>query len=362
MRRFAARSERHFRGDPRYDLKNVTEGFSSRFDASSDDTALLQRICNAYARTVSHPDSAVACYEPTGWWKALRESSLGPVMQALAQSDISTLRMTYANFFRDRCANGLVGVPYGMANAYFRSGMQDVHRHAYLGDALYRIDYWISQTGGQFDLADLAGPAVGNPFGISIRGTLVRPGSEYQHYCAHEILKRLDRRPSVVGEIGGGYGGMAYYLLRDGWPLAYVDFDVPESLALASYYLMKAFPSRRFLLYGERELTVEALAASDIVLLPLFEMDRMPAGFLKLAFSSHTLGDLSDRAMAAYLASINRMTSGSLICCGDSRGVRKLSRLAGGRLRQLEGRSTGWNTHKTRQANEGEYVYEFCRN
>ena len=362
MRTFAAHCERHFRGDPRYDLNNVTAGFTPRFDVGSDDAALLQRICDAYSRTVSHPDSALACYQPTGWWKALRENNLKPVMQALAQSDIAKLRTMYGNFFRDPCATGLVGVPYGMANAYFHRGMRDGHRRAYMGDALYRIDYWISQTGGHFGLLDLAGPAVGNPFGISVQGTLVRPGSEYQHYCAHKILRRLDGAPSVVGEIGGGYGGMAYYLLRDGGPLTYVNFDVPESLALSSYYLMKAFPSLRFLLYGEREPTVEALAASDIVLLPLFQMDKMPAGSLNLTFSSHTLADLSDLAITEYLPLISRMTSANLICFGDSRAVRKLSRWGGGRLRLVEGRSSGWNLHKTRQANEGEYVYDLCRN
>ncbi len=103
---------------------------------------------------------------------------------------------------------------------------------------------------------------------------------------------------------------MAYYLLRNGGRIRYLDFDVPESLALASYYLLKAFPSPKFLLYGERDLTAETLAAFDVVLLPLFEMARMPEGTLKLAFSSHLMGDLSDGAMTKYLHLIGRMNHG----------------------------------------------------
>lgn len=362
MRRFASHSKQHFRGDSRYVLKYVTEGFASRVDSSSDDTAVLTRICRAYARTVSHPDSALACYGPTEWWKELRQSCLGPVIRALQEADTDALHTMYANFFRDRCATGLIGVPFGMSKAYFQGPMRDVHRRSYIGEALYRIDYWLSQTGGRFRLADLSGPELGNPFGISIDGTLVRSGSEYHHYCAHKILCRLETMPSgVVGEVGGGYGGMAYYLLRDGGRLRYIDFDVPESIALASYYLLKAFPHLAFLLYGEKDLTVEALATSDIVLLPLFEMARIPPGTFNLTFSSHTMGSLSDVALAEYLGAITRMTREYFVYLGDRHGAERLSSPAHGGLTLLETRFTGWNRHRAPKAGEVESLYRIGR-
>jgi hypothetical protein len=119
LRLFAFHSQRHFKGDPRYDLKNVTEGFVPRFDRSSDDTDLLERICRAYARTISRPQPVPACYEPTEWWKDLRQTCLGPVMRALEEGNVGALRVMYSRFFRDRCATGLTGVPYGMLKAYF---------------------------------------------------------------------------------------------------------------------------------------------------------------------------------------------------------------------------------------------------
>lgn len=363
MRRFGSHSRQHFQGDPRYDLRNVTEGFGSRFDNLSDDTALLERICRAYVRTVSHPQCASASYEATKWWKEIRQSCLGPVIRALQEGDVATLRTAYANFFRDRCGTGLIGVPYGVVKAYFHGPIRNAHRYSYLGDALYRIDYWLSQTGGTFGLADLAGPEVGNPFGVCIDGTLVRSGSEYQHYCAYKILSLVAERPATIGEIGGGYGGVGYYLLRHGERLTYVDFDVPESIALTSYYLLKAFPASSFLLYGEKDLTAEALAASDVVLLPLFEMARMPTASLNLTFSSHTMGDLSDSAMSEYLDAISRMTCDYLLYCGDSHAAQRLSGLGrGGSLRLREARSTAWSRHKAPKASEGEYLYQFERN
>jgi putative sugar O-methyltransferase len=248
-----------------------------------------------------------------------------------------------------------------MFETYFEGPVRDVHCRSYMGDALYRIDYWISETSGRFELADLAGPQVGNPFGVVIDGVLVQYRSEYQHYCAHRVLSCLDGRSGAIAEIGGGYGGMAYYLLRDSRRIRYLDFDVPESLALASYYLLKAFPSARFLLYGERDLAAETLAAFDIVLLPLFEMARMPPGSLNLAFSSHVMGDLCDGAMAQYLHLIGRMTTDYFLYLGDSRAVARLNRLGSGRLTLLAGRSTGWNRHAAPEAEEGEYLYRLGR-
>ena len=298
MRRFASHSERHYRGDRRYDLRNVTEGFTSRRDDSGNsgnlgnsgnDTALLKRICEAYAKSVKDQQDAPASYGPTEWWRQLRVSSLGPVMRALQDRDVETLRRMYGNFFRDPCAIGLVAVPYGMSKAYFRGPIRAIYRRTCMGDALYRIDHWTSETGGRFELAKLAGPMVGNPFGVSIQGTLVQAGAEYQHYCAHKILDQLNSERRVIAEIGGGYGGMAYYLLRDGGRLRYIDFDVPESIALTSYYLLKAFPSLRFLLYGEKELNEESMATSDVILMPLFTMANIPAGSTTVMFSSHAM-------------------------------------------------------------------------
>lgn len=357
MRRFVARSRRRFLGDSRYDLNSVTAGFAPRCDRVGDDTALLERICTAYARTVSHPDADHASYRPTEWWSRFRVKSLTTVMRALQEGDIETLRRVYGNFFRDRCAAGLVGMPFGMEKACFQGSMRDVYRHCYMGDALYRLDYWDSITEGRFKLSELAGPEVGNPFGVCIDGTFVQYCAEYQHYCAHRTLDQLPSRPAVVGEIGGGYGGAAYYLIRDGCRVTYIGFDVPESVALTSYYLLKSFPAARFLLFGERDLTAETLASVDIALLPLFSMSAIPARTVDLTFSSYVMGDLSGSALSEYLKLIGRMTRDFFIHYGDSRAADRIARCGKSRFTPIEHRNTTWNNNKAPEVSEGEYFY-----
>jgi putative sugar O-methyltransferase len=356
MRKFAAHGEHRFRGDARYDLQHVTDGFLSRIDEMSDDTELLERICTAYIRAVKQQRFAPETYKATEWWQQVRQRSLGPVTQALLTRDIDALRRMYRNFFRDPCSSGLLGAPYGMSKAYFGGKIKDVHRRFYLSHVLYRFDYWMAQTGGRFVLRDLAGPGIGNPFGVLIEGAHISVGSEYAHYCAHRVDSLLVPENATVAEIGGGFGGMAYYLLRDRARVTYLDFDIPESIALTSYYLLKAFPQLTFLLYGEEELTKEAIAQADVVLMPVFELATMPPGSVDVTFSSHAMSDISSGALVEYLNNIDRMTRDCLIYIGNSRASETISDLVSqryGSFELTETRSSGWQSHKISGAGVG---------
>lgn len=248
-----------------------------------------------------------------------------------------------------------------MARAYSGKEVHDVYRRFFLSDALHRIDYWKEQTGGRFDLRDLAGPNVGNPFGALIEGTLVRTGAEYQHYCAQRISELLPSGPACVVEIGGGYGGMAYYLLRNRPGLRYIDFDVPESLALTAYYLLKSLPHLSIVLYGEEKLTQEAHGESTVILMPVFELGKVPTKSVDLAFSSHTMSNLSHDAVAEYLKEIGRMTRKSFLYTGEgTAGVALLELIRGeyATFALVEKRLMEWNRQRFMNANDVECVYE----
>jgi len=356
MWRFANHGARRFKGDARFDLQNVTDGFLNRIDESTSDTELLERVCSAYIRAVKQQERAPEAYRASDWWQQVRQRSLGPVIQALLTRDIDSLRRMYRNFYRDPCSAGLLGAPNGMSKAYFGGKIKDVDRRFYLSHVLYRFDYWSAQTDSRFTLRDLAGPGVGNPFGVKINGTHISVGAEYAHYCAHRVDGLLDSQNAVVAEIGGGFGGMAYYLLRDRPKVAYLDFDNPESIALSSYYLMKAFPSLKFLLYGEEALTKNAIARADVALMPAFELESMPAECVDITFSSLSMTDLSSDAMSRYLKNIDRMTQRGFLHIGKEQASNLISGLIGrghASLKLAETRSSGWHSHKVSGAGVG---------
>jgi putative sugar O-methyltransferase len=361
MKKLASRGERRFKNDARFNLQHVRNGFANRIDGAGDDTALLERICTAYIKATEQQSFCKPAYQATNWWKSVRKASLGPVRRALASRDIKALRAMYQNFFRDSCSAGLVGVPFRMSQAYNGKTVNESYERYFLSDALHRIDYWKSQTGNHFELRDLAAPAVGNPFGVQVDGHLVRTGTEYQHYCAHRISSLLSADSAFVVEIGGGFGSMAYYLLRDRPGLKYVDFDVPESLALAAYYLLKAFPQLSFLLYGEEELTQKSQGKFDVILMPTFELARLSANSADLVFSSHAMSNLSSHAVNEYLDQITRVNRGFFLYVGDGAAGGSLQTLIGRKYAALglaEKRALEWNSMKFVHANEVELLYQ----
>lgn len=363
MKILGPRGERRFGKDPRYTLQNVTAGFAPRKIASDDDTAILERICSAYIRATQRESHSRAVYRPTSWWQSVRQASLAPAERALASGNIAALRAMYQNFFRDSCSGGLVGVPYKMTKDYSGAAAEDSYLRYFLSDALHRIDYWRELSSNRFELEDLAGPEIGNPFGVMIDGTLVRTGTEYQHYCAHRICARLSSPGASVMEIGGGFGGMAYYLLRDRPATTYIDCDVPESIALASYYLLLAFPQLKFSLFGEAEQGMSQGPAPGVVLLPAFELSKIPAKSVDLTFSSHTMSSLSRDAAMEYLKQIVRITRYAFLHIGrgpENTRLQKLIRDEFSSLKLVEKLRLEWNSQKFRNAQEEECLYEIA--
>jgi hypothetical protein len=356
--------------DRRYRLQGVIDGFASRLDESDDDTGLLERICAAYIRTTERSESVREEYGATPWWRNIQRHGLHAVRHALAARDIGRLRRMYRNFFRDPCGIGLVTRPPGRAASYFNTNMGDVQMRFILGEALYRIDHWQTATGGRFPLSDLRGPGVGNPFGVLVEGSLVSAGSEYQHYCADRILglcggtsndrADADAVHATVAEIGGGFGGMAYYLLRSQSTITYLDFDLPESLALTAYYLSKAIPRCRMLLYGEAEFDQNALRDYDVILMPPWELDNLPTDSVDLTFSSHALSDLTPAARAEYLQAITRSTRGWLLNIGAKGACESLHAFISthhSSLLPLLSQKSGWNCYRAPQAEELEQLF-----
>src|ERR1700722_5994125 len=366
MWRFVNAGKRRFATDPRLHLRNMNAGFASRADNSSVDARLLERICDSYMKAANRESFAPASYQPTEWWEQHRKISLKPVIQALRSRDTEALNAMYQHFYRDPCSVGLIA-DQGIARKCFEDA-GDFYRRVYLVDALYRLDYWKAWAGEAFTLSDLSGPPVGDPFGVMNEDVLIWAGADYQHYCAHRVCGLLNSRrdpglgsKTAVVEIGGGFGGMAYYLLRDRPGVTYIDFDVPESIALTSYFLMRAFPELTVLLYGEKDLTKEAIAQADIVLMPVFELAAMPAKYAQVTLSSHAMSDLTHVALDNYLKHIISVTTDYFLCIGNGSAAKTISERVKRRhpkLKMAETRSSGWHDHKVQNINEVECLYE----
>lgn len=353
-----------FKDDPRYRRDCVADGFAPRPEPDENDCALLDRICTAYIKATEHQRTAPRTFSPTHWWQQINEKNLRPVSRALATRDLAALRLMYRNFFRDPCSMGLVGLPVDMRKCYFGNYISPFYRDFFLGDALHRLDLWKSWTASLFPLTALAAPDIGNPYGVWVDGVLVRIAAEYQHFYAQEIARLLNSaKVGTVMEIGGGFGGMAYYLIRDHPGVKYINFDVPETIALASYYLLKSFPKLTATLYGEAPLSREVLSDSDLVLMPSYELPRMPEKSVDISFHSHVLRDMPCRVTCEYLDEIIRVTRSHILNLEGSETFRFLSaRLSHSEsFKLVRERPVFWNSARSLQVDELECLFSATR-
>jgi hypothetical protein len=109
-------------------------------------------------------------------------------------------------------------------------------------------------------------------------------------------------------EIGGGAGTFAYYLLSACPGLTYIDFDLPDTLAITSYYLGAAYPDARMALYGEDdpERVLRHLSDYDFVLYPNFALTLLPDASVDLALNTRSLSEMSYDTVAEYIRQIGR--------------------------------------------------------
>jgi putative sugar O-methyltransferase len=192
-------------------------------------------------------------------------------------------------------------------------------------------------------------------------GVFVRQGGEYQHYYSHAISQLLPSGGNqVVVELGGGYGGLAYYLNRDNPSVTYIDFDLPEMLALATYYLMKTLPNLQISLYGETNFPNEALLAPGIVMMPSFEIVKMPSKSAAVSFNSYSLAEMSPSTIRVYIDQIARITNANFLHINHNRRAELSADKFGIEdhgFKLISRELAGWTLAINPDSDEYEYLY-----
>ena len=298
---------REFRNDKNYNIRAVDKGFKDRRILGCYDTKILTRIIKAYNLAKEAQNNAGPSFRPSNEWLPIYEAHLGEIISILKDRNINKLREKYINFFRESCSAGLHGLPIDMNKYYFGGRINKFSRLLILNDTIHRYRLWKKMLGNEFDVRQLAAPLIGNPYGIYIDGTLINCGF-YQHYYAVQIARLCkEMKNAKILELGGGYGGMAYFLIRDNENIRYLDFDLPENAALTAYYLLTAFPEKKVLLFGEDELSIDAIENNSIIIMPSFECTKLPDRSIDLAFNSYSLAEMSPETVETFIFEFMRI-------------------------------------------------------
>lgn len=354
--------KKRFANDPNFRPDLVPEYFIPHPEKDTDDSVIISRIIAAYQKAKAKQQGAGEAFNVSNEWLHIYERNLGPVMKALLKGNIEDVQRMYRNLFRDPCSTGLHGLPIKIPNLFGGAPIKQKYREYIMCDVLHRYNLWRTRTGNRYTTAALSAPVVGNPYGPTIDGNFVRPCGDYQHYYAYAIGQLLGSTTNqVVVELGGGFGGLAFYLLRDLPQITYVDFDLPEGTALASYYLMKSLPSLPIRLYGEVELIRNVVETSCVYMMPSFEIVNLPAKSVGVSFNSYSLAEMSPATVLRYIDEIGRITRGhflhvnhnkNAVLSADNFGVERRG------FKLLSREIAGWTLGINPASDEYEYLYK----
>jgi putative sugar O-methyltransferase len=327
------------------------------------DDASFDRIITAYQKAKSIQIQAPEIYKVGNEWAPIYEKHMDKAINVLLKGDKTELRHIYNNFFRESCSSGLHGMLLEVENHFANDEINPAIAETYFNDSIHRLNLWQELTEGRSGIASLVSPDVGNPYGYFLDGIFIRAGSDYQHYYS-TVINRLISNPNekqVVAEIGGGYGGMAYFLLRDNSNICYIDFDLPENVALTSFYLLSAFPEKRIALFGEIDLDTDDIKSYDAVLLPNFQLGKLSENSVDLTFNSYSLAEMSRETINGYLAFVNGFTKKFFFHVNHTKNILVKSHefnIDRNKFELLYRAPALWNMARNKNMDEFEHLYK----
>jgi hypothetical protein len=147
------------------------------------------------------------------------------------------------------------------------------------------------------EAADLGG------FGFEVDGALVNLDTikYYESLVALErsgVLETLRNKRSVVCEIGGGWGGMAYQVKSVLPESTYVIIDLPEMFLLSATYLKAMFPEARLAYWGD----VVDWSSTDFLFVPNTAIDQFRPAEVDLVLNSVSFQEMTTRQVEDYVA------------------------------------------------------------
>ena len=101
-----------------------------------------------------------------------------------------------------------------MKKRYFSKKISFLNKLQWVNGAIHSYENWRTRQ-IKININDLKSTNIGNPYGYFFDNQFVSCGL-YQQFYASQINNLLFKNESkIILELGAGYGGMAYFIIRD---------------------------------------------------------------------------------------------------------------------------------------------------
>jgi hypothetical protein len=274
--------------------------------APENEREMMPRLITSFSAAKRKQQSLSGPYAPVGVWEAYLKVHWRRYYEAIAGDDKETLARYLRSFFRNEALDGFWGK--GIFKGFLESG--DIESSPVNATKmLQHFAVWKAAC-PQNSIQELEAPRIGNPWGYLFDGSvLYEPVFEY-HFQSQYFKRLLSGLQSpVIVEIGGGFGGLAYQILKAMPNAKYVGFDLPENILLQGYYLSCAFPHAKIHFYDGNSVTLDRkmLDSYNIVLMPNFELPQMESMLADLIINVRSLSEMALETIDEYFRQIDRV-------------------------------------------------------
>jgi hypothetical protein len=283
---------------------------------TDDDVALCRRLIDAYALALEDAPST------TGMWAHdIFRDRQQELIDALERRDAPLLAERLASMFRSDFVGGMALGSFGLVGprrvSRSLNRLHTLSKLAALGESLgtaYAENPEQGRVGAAFAgglerfVADTEAalgtsidfPEVGAAYGVEAGGRLITHDSPDQINAAMRLRKAIEMflserdGPLRVVEIGGGYGGMAYWFVSSFERLAsYTIIDLPVVNVIQGYFLSQALGAESVSLHGE--------SPARVAIAPTHALAIIATPFDVLA-NKDSMPEIPEAAVVEYLS------------------------------------------------------------
>lgn len=273
---------------------------------NNNDYFLINRIFSSYKKMKKAQLNVNKIYQPSTLWKNHLKKDYQIMQEAYLLNDYKKFSFFLKNFGN---WDKYLGIEHNiLLKRYNNNFILRKYLKCEIFDRLFKT--WKYFGNSQKEIKNLNAPEFGNQIGVYLNNSFVTIGSFFNNIIAKLLIPYIDeKKRTVVADLGGGYGKLGYYLLNKKKNSCFIDFDLPETLCLASYYLMKTWPKKKSLLYGEKVFRSSDTKIYDLIFLPSFEIEKLKDNSIDLFLNKNSLGEMNPDLAMHFINNICRVTN-----------------------------------------------------
>jgi putative sugar O-methyltransferase len=281
--------------------KNIKIYTSKLIKPNKNDLELGDRIFKSFKLMKENQKNSNDIFKPSSLWQSHIDNDFDVMSNSLKTNDVEKFCFFLVNFGNWEKYLGIED------QNKVRKYNSNIILRSFLENHIFekQLKIWKFFLNDDNHISELNLPKFGNQIGAEIDGNFLVEGSFFSHFYANLLnifIKNINR--PIIADLGAGYGKLAYYILKNKKEFCFIDFDLPETLCLASFYLIKTWPGKKSFLYGESNFSNEITSKYDLIFLPNFEIEKIQKNTIDLFINKNSLGEMKPETSKKFIKNI----------------------------------------------------------